>query len=122
LKVLIAEDNLVNQKVLRRLLNRINVDNITVVDNGQKAVECEAAEQFDIILMDMQMPVMDGLEACKLILNRSESHPKPKIIFVSAHVSETYRSMCMENGAVGYLAKPCSVDSLKAMLEDIAFR
>jgi CheY-like chemotaxis protein len=120
LKVLIAEDNLVNQKVLRRLLNRIGVDNIIVVDNGQKAVEREAVEPFDVIFMDMQMPVMDGLEACKLIVNRPESHPKPKIIFVSAHVSETYRSMCMESGAVGYLPKPCTVNGLKAILEDTA--
>lgn len=118
LKILIAEDNLVNQKVLKRLLNRIGVVNVEIVDNGKSAVDREAVEPFDMILMDMQMPVMDGTTACREILKREDvGHPRPKIIFVTAHVSESFREMCLAEGAVGYLPKPCTLTSLKDTLE-----
>ena len=61
---MIAEDNLVNQKVLVRILNKLGVKNIVVVDNGQKAVDKEGSEKFDLVLLDMQMPVMDGIGKC----------------------------------------------------------
>lgn len=118
LKILIAEDNLVNQKVLKRLLNRIGVVNVEIVDNGKKAVAREAVEPFDFILMDMQMPVMDGTTACREILKRGDvGHPRPKIIFVTAHVSESFKEICLAIGAVAYLPKPCTVTSLKETLE-----
>jgi CheY-like chemotaxis protein len=118
LKILIAEDNLVNQKVLKGLLNRIGVVNVEIVDNGKKAVAREAVERFDMILMDMQMPEMDGTTACREILKRGDvGHPRPKIIFVTAHVSESFREMCLAHGAVGYLPKPCTMTSLKETLE-----
>lgn len=61
---------------------------------------------------------MDGIEACSLIVSRKDgSHSKPKIIFVTAHVSETFRKTCMENGAVGYLPKPVTKDNVKEALE-----
>jgi two-component system sensor histidine kinase/response regulator len=118
LKILIAEDNLVNQKVLKRLLNRIGVVNVEIVDNGKNAVDREAVEPFDMILMDMQMPVMDGTTACREILKRGDvGHPRPKIVFVTAHVSESFKEMCLAEGAVGYLPKPITVTSLKDTLE-----
>jgi CheY-like chemotaxis protein len=119
LKVLVAEDNMVNQKVCRRLLSRIGVQNVEVVANGQDAVNIDARQQFDLILMDMQMPVMDGLEATKLITARNGPHSVPKVVFLSAHVSDSFKDMCMESGAVGYVPKPCTLDSLKKMLTEL---
>jgi CheY-like chemotaxis protein len=73
IKVLIAEDNLINQKVLNRMLTRLGLKLVDIVDNGRKAVDLCAEKQFDIIFMDLQMPVMDGLEATRLIVNRSQA-------------------------------------------------
>ena len=67
IRLLIAEDNLVNQKILTRILKKIGVTNITVVDNGKKALDECKSNEYDVVLLDMQMPVMDGLEACRLI-------------------------------------------------------
>jgi CheY-like chemotaxis protein len=116
LKIMIAEDNLVNQKVLTRILNRLQVQSISVVGDGEEAVKREASECFDLVLMDMQMPKMDGLEACQLINARQGGHQKPKIVFVTAHVSDTFRQTCIDNGAAGYLPKPCTVDGVKEVL------
>ena len=119
LRVLVAEDNMVNQKVCKRLLNRIGIERITVVPNGQQAVDRDAAEEFDIVLMDMQMPVMGGVEATRLIVRRNGPHPIPKIIFLSAHVSDSFKKTCLESGAVGYVPKPCTLDGLKSILKEI---
>lgn len=115
LRILVAEDNKVNQKVLVRLLERLGVVHVDVADNGQIAIDLEAAKDFDVVLMDMQMPVMDGLEACKQIVARTAT--PPKVIFLSAHASDHYRSLCFENGAADYLTKPCTHNDLKEKLE-----
>jgi CheY-like chemotaxis protein len=119
LNIMVVDDNLVNQKVLKRILNRLGVENIQIVDNGQKAVDLEAAEPFDVVLMDMHMPVMDGVAACKHIVSRQGNHSKAKVIFVTAHVSDSFRAMCLENGAVGYLPKPCTIDTLQECLQNV---
>lgn len=72
LRVLIAEDNLVNQKVLDRMLQRMAVKHVEIVKNGQQAVDKSSSEVFDLILMDMQMPVMDGITACRAIRDREK--------------------------------------------------
>lgn len=119
LRILIAEDNVVNQKVLKRILQRLGVSHIDIVNNGKDAVLREATNPFDLVLMDMQMPIMDGVTACKRIATREEGlHPKAKVIFITAHVSENFRASCLENGAAGYLPKPCTVDILKQCLQE----
>lgn len=116
LRVLIAEDNLVNQKVLTRILNRLGIECITLVTDGKEAVTREALESFDVCLMDMQMPIMDGISACREIQKRLGGHPRAKIVFVTAHVSDAFEKSCVENGAFGYLPKPCSMDRIKECL------
>lgn len=126
LQVMVADDNVVNQKVFTRLLERLGVSNVTVVDNGQIAVDLAAKEPFDIIFMDIQMPVMDGTEACKRIMsryannkdaNRDENTPRPpQVVFLSAHVLDDYETMCFENGAVDYMTKPCTLQDLRGKL------
>jgi CheY-like chemotaxis protein len=104
LKILVAEDNKVNQKVLICLLQRLGVVNVKVADNGKIAVDFKAAESFDVVLMDMQMPVMDRLEACKLIVGRSET--PPMVVFLSVHMAEDFKGICVQNGATDILSKP----------------
>jgi len=116
MKILIAEDNTVNQKVLTRILQMLEVEDVTIVGNGEEAVKRESQEQFDLILMDMQMPVMDGVEACRLINKREGGHAKAKIVFVTAHVSDSFKQRCIQNGAIGYLPKPCTKDGVKDVL------
>jgi CheY-like chemotaxis protein/anti-sigma regulatory factor (Ser/Thr protein kinase) len=120
LRILIAEDNLVNQKVLTRILNRLGIHSIKIANNGVEAIEKEAKEAFDLVLMDMQMPKMDGIEACQAIKKRvpkDGEHEVAKVIFVTAHVSNSFRQSCLEKGAIGYLPKPLSLDGVKGVLQ-----
>lgn len=117
LKILVAEDNLVNQKVMRRLLQRLGVTDVQVAENGKVAVEKEAAESFDLVFMDIQMPVMDGMEACKLIAARSDV--PPKLIFLSAHVMADHQSFCAAHGATDYMTKPVTIDDMRKQLEQL---
>lgn len=115
LNILIAEDNKVNQKVLTRLLKKIGVARISVVDNGQRAVDACQRQCFDVVLLDMQMPIMDGLEACRLIL-QSPVEPKPKIAFVTAQVSQSFIRECIDAGSSSFLAKPFNYQDLEGLL------
>jgi len=128
LKILIAEDNLVNQKVLRRMLTRLGVEDIETVENGALAVERESARQFDLILMDLEMPVMNGTEACRQIMTRrsrcsgsggGQQQSYPQIIFVTAHVAESFKAECAEAGGVGYIAKPCNMNAVRQKIEEV---
>jgi CheY-like chemotaxis protein len=119
-RVLIAEDNSVNQKVLVRILRRMELHDIVVVDNGLKAVDREAAEPFDIVLMDMQMPVMDGIEATKRIVGRQEGdHPVASVVFITAHVSPSYEAICEKAGGVDFLPKPFNLEQLETCFQRV---
>lgn len=125
LRVLIAEDNKVNQKVLMRMLNRLNVKYIDVVENGRDAVEREACTPYDVILMDQQMPVMGGVNACRMIVSRdcgsgSSSHPIPFIIFVTAQVSCDFEMECKAAGSSGFLPKPFKLENIDQCLRSVA--
>ncbi|CAB9523593.1 Hybrid signal transduction histidine kinase J [Seminavis robusta] len=116
-RVLIAEDNLINQKVMVRMLNRIGIHNIEIADNGQKAVEMEASKKFDVVLLDMQMPVMDGIEACHLIRDSHSENYRggaPKIYFVTAHIADDFPGLCRNAGAAGMLSKPFKLKDVES--------
>lgn len=124
LRIMVAEDNMVNQKVFSRILKRLGVESVVIVGNGKEAIEREAQEKFDLIFMDMQMPVMDGIAACKEIGLRNDTgrHPKAKVIFCTAHVSDSFRQYALENGAIGYLPKPCTVGCVRECLREFILR
>jgi CheY-like chemotaxis protein len=119
MKVLVAEDNAINQKLLLRILNRLGINNVVVVDNGQKAVDKEAAEAFDVVLMDMRMPVMDGVEACELIMKRQGGHPIATVAFVTAHVSEEFKAECLKAGASDFVSKPFNIRDIERCLQKL---
>jgi len=116
LKVLYAEDNLVNQKVLTRVLHRYGISDVTIVDNGKKAVDISATIKYDCILLDIQMPVMGGMEACKLITERD---PDTIIIFVTAHALDEFRVKAKAAGAKGFISKPFRLGDIDTVLTDI---
>ncbi len=108
LRVLLAEDNPVNQKVVSMMLQRRGHE-VTVVDNGKKAVESCRHETFDLVLMDIQMPEMDGFEALAAIraLERAESrHSRTPIVALTAHAMKGDQERCLDAGFDGYLSKP----------------
>jgi signal transduction histidine kinase/CheY-like chemotaxis protein len=110
IKVLIAEDNLINQKVLTRMLNRLGINKVDIANNGQQAVDQEAVHKnYDIVFMDMQMPIMGGIDACKLIVKRRGGHALPKVVFVTANVSNGFESEAANAGGDGFISKPFNI-------------
>jgi len=115
-RVLIAEDNRINQKILQRMLRRKGVKHIDVVDDGQQAVDAIHLHKldYDIIFMDNQMPTMDGIEACQLILGRKDEGRKmPEIVFVTANVSETFKREALRAGGNGFIQKPFTAKAIE---------
>ena len=115
LKILVAEDYEMNQKIIRRLFDKLGCS-ITMVENGMEAVEAVRAEGFDLVFMDIQMPVMDGLEATGKI--RSLPLPKqPIIIALTANALEEDQRDCLQRGMNDYLTKPIKAKDLHRTVE-----
>jgi CheY-like chemotaxis protein len=115
LRILLAEDNLINQKVTLHLLAEMGYQ-AEVAMNGEEVLAALAQHAYDIILMDVQMPEMDGIEATKRIRAQWPTEQQPRIIAMTAHAMESDRQWCLEAGMDDYLSKPVQVDALVAML------
>lgn len=116
LRILVAEDNIVNQKVLLRMLER-EKHSVTLVENGREVLKAleDTAKPYDLILMDGQMPEMDGLEATRRIRMLPNNALKAiPIIGITAHAMATDRSRFLDSGMDGYLIKPVQQDTLNA--------
>ena len=118
LKILAAEDNLVNQKVLAAMVNSLG-HQITMVNNGQEALDALETESFDLILMDMQMPVLDGVSATRAIRERPEPTRDITIIALTANAMEGDRERYLAAGLDDYLSKPLQRTELAQTLERI---
>src|SRR5687767_5792203 len=106
LQILLVEDNPINQKVAIRLLEREG-HLVTLAVNGRKALELVESRSFDLILMDVQMPEMDGLEATMAIRNRERGTDRHiPIVAVTAYALVGDRERCLEAGMDGYVTKP----------------
>jgi CheY-like chemotaxis protein len=113
-RVLLAEDNRVNQKVALRMLERLGCQ-ITTADNGREAVEMFDPSRYDLILMDCQMPEMDGYAATAAIRERPDGKEIP-IIALTAHAMQGAREKCLASGMNDYLAKPIRPGSMQEAL------
>ena len=112
-RILLAEDNLVNQQVVRLILDQIGAD-LTVVDNGQQALDALRDATFDLVLMDMQMPVMDGLTAVRAIraFEQETGRERTAIKMLSANALDDHRQAALAAGADDHVAKPITAESL----------
>ncbi len=118
LKVLLAEDNAINAMVMRKTLERMGVS-ISVANNGQEAIDLLQVESFDLILMDLYMPIMDGFEATKQIRSLNEPHCKTPIIALTAAFSEDIEQETKAVGMNDYLPKPFKPEDLVEKLKQL---
>ena len=114
--MLLAEDNAVYQKVALRILQRLNAE-VEVVQNGAEAVAAAGRGQFDLILMDCQMPEMDGFQATAAIRAAESPSKRTPIVALTANAMQGDRQRCVEAGRDDYLPKPVRSDELRRMLE-----
>jgi CheY-like chemotaxis protein len=120
LNILVAEDTPFNQKFIRRLLDRWN-HQITLVGNGQQALDALKKDTFDLILMDVQMPQLDGLEATRAIRSAEKASGKHlPIIAMTAHAIKGDRERCLEAGMDDYVSKPIDSDKLFGAIETLS--
>ncbi len=115
LRILLAEDNVVNQKLAIRLLQQMGY-RADLASNGLEAIASVARQTYDVILMDVQMPEMDGLEASRRITTHWSAGERPRIIAMTANAMQGDREMCLAAGMDDYLTKPIRVDHLVAAL------
>ena len=120
LKILLAEDNSVNQKLAVRVLEKAG-HSVTVTSDGREAFETFQAETFDVILMDIQMPEMNGFEATAAIREyEEETENHIPIIAMTAHAMKGDRERCLDSGMDGYVSKPIQAKALFAALAELS--
>ncbi len=117
LNVLIAEDSLVNQKLAVAMLNKMGHET-TIANNGKEALEWIGSTEFDVVLMDIQMPVMDGLEAAVLLRSQPGKRDLP-IIALTANAMRGDREACLAVGMDSYLSKPIRYQDLSDMIVQV---
>jgi len=116
LRILLAEDNVVNQKLAIRLLEKLGY-RADIAANGLEALEALERQTYDLLLSDVQMPEMDGLEATRQILERWPEGERPWIIAMTAEAMSGDRERCLDAGMNDYVAKPIRVDELVAAIK-----
>ena len=118
LQILLAEDNPVNQKVAIRVLDHLGYK-ADVVNNGLEVIQAIADKSYDLILMDIQMPEMDGLEASKYIRQQELALQRPQlaIVAMTANATADDQHRCSDAGMSDYISKPIQIDKLRTILQ-----
>ncbi len=116
LRVLLVEDNVVNQRVAMRILEKLGF-RPDLASNGVEAVQAVTRQRYDVVLMDVQMPEMDGLEATRVIRRTLPAERQPRIVAMTAGAFREERERCLDSGMDDYLAKPIQPQDLLAALE-----
>ncbi len=112
-KVLVAEDYLVNQEVTQDILELMDVE-VRIAENGKEVLDKCETDQYDLILMDIQMPEMDGYQACRELRKRGSEIP---IIALTANALPGDREKCIESGMDDYISKPIEASKLEEVLK-----
>ena len=118
ISVLVAEDNPVNQKVALRMLEKLGVSAV-VASNGEEAVEAAMRSAFDLVLMDLRMPVLDGLEATRKIRASLTPKDQPMIVALTANNRAADKQACADAGMNGFLSKPVKRSELGGLLDGL---
>jgi CheY-like chemotaxis protein len=121
LRILLAEDNAVNQKLALRLLQGMGY-RADVAGNGLEAIQSLERQRYDVVLMDVQMPEMDGLEASREINRRWKSEQRPRIVAMTANAMQGDRELCVAAGMDDYIAKPIRIPELVGALSKATAR
>ena len=121
LRILLAEDNVVNQKLAMRLLQQMGY-RADLASNGIEAIECVERQTYDVVLMDVQMPEMDGLEASRRITAKYKPGERPRIVAMTANAMQGDREECLAAGMDDYVTKPIRVDALVEALNQVKAR
>ena len=109
---MLVEDDSMNQIVAKLLLNKLNIKDIEIAENGAIAIEMMKSKNFDVVLMDIQMPIMDGLQATQLLRKTHHINELP-IIGMSAGVLMHEKEACLEVGMNSFIEKPIIFECLK---------
>ena len=118
LRILLAEDNVVNQKVALLMLARLGY-RADVVANGVEVLDALERQHYDVVLMDIQMPEMDGLEATQIIMEKFAPPQRPYIIAMTAHALTGDEERYLLSGMNGYVSKPVRLESLVNALHGV---
>lgn len=113
--VLLVEDNKINQMVAEKMLSKMGIT-LTIAENGKQALEILASNTFDLVFMDLQMPVMGGIEAVKEIRGKGLINANTPIIAMTAHNTQAHIDECLDVGMQGHISKPIQKDKLTEML------
>jgi CheY-like chemotaxis protein len=114
MKILVAEDNLMNQHLMSRYMSKLGWECV-IVENGLLATEACRSQEFNAILMDIDMPVLDGIEATRYIRAFNKHIP---IVAITAYADDQMRTECAEAGMNAFLAKPCSREEIKTVITE----
>lgn len=121
LNILLVEDNLLNQRIVTFSLKRFNHE-VVIANNGVEALEQFRSRKFDVILMDIMMPVMDGLEATvkiREIENSLNTEKRTPIIALTANTMDNDREKCISYGMDEFMAKPFDIEKLNSIFEEL---
>ena len=118
---MLAEDNVVNQKLAMRLLQQMGY-RADLASNGIEAIECVERQTYDVVLIDVQMSEMDGLEASRRTTARYRPEERPRIIAMTANAMQGDREACLAAGMDDYVTKPIRVDALVQALMAVTSR
>jgi PAS domain S-box-containing protein len=117
LRILLAEDNLINQQVATRLLDRMGY-RIDIAANGLEVLSSLNRQQYDLVLLDVHMPEMDGLEAAQKICQQWQVEERPRLVAMTANAMQGDREMCLQAGMDDYISKPVHVPDLIRALQN----
>ena len=115
-KVLVAEDNVVNQRVAQKMLNKVGID-ADIVFDGEAAIEAASNRHYDLIMMDIEMPVVDGIEATRVIQAGNGPNKKTPILALTASVLDDDRKRILDAGMQGFVGKPVKLNQLTQELD-----